>query len=283
MWLFWPVMKSIDCFLSQTGLATFWATFRKTWATFYLSIWSHCLGDKVLIQSILLYVKNDHLKSHKMKLNCFHFRWVATVTAATRPPWRSAYPHHAGQAVEVASIWEPDIAGAVETALTSTRPSTTSSWRADPAIALRSPWSRRTCATFASTTWRIPCSSSVQDVTELATSSRIAPNSATCLVQDVSLGTIGKTPVRRLTTCAPSAPVLDIIPRSTMKLITSSVGWSSTPLAGSRSASGFMSSVSGPGGNLTGVLEFRSIKFTSERMNGERKDQSLIVQSKMNW
>ena len=28
-------------FLSQTGEATFWATFGKTWATFYFNIWSH--------------------------------------------------------------------------------------------------------------------------------------------------------------------------------------------------------------------------------------------------
>ena len=28
-------------FLSQTGDATFWATFVKTWATFYFNIWSH--------------------------------------------------------------------------------------------------------------------------------------------------------------------------------------------------------------------------------------------------
>ena len=29
-------------FLSQTGEATFWATFGKTWATLYFNIWSHC-------------------------------------------------------------------------------------------------------------------------------------------------------------------------------------------------------------------------------------------------
>ena len=29
-------------FLSQTGEATFWVTFAKTWATFYFNIWSHC-------------------------------------------------------------------------------------------------------------------------------------------------------------------------------------------------------------------------------------------------
>ena len=29
-------------FLSQTGDSTFWATFGKTWATFYFNIWSHC-------------------------------------------------------------------------------------------------------------------------------------------------------------------------------------------------------------------------------------------------
>ena len=28
------------CFLSQTGEATFWATFGKTWATFFFNIWS---------------------------------------------------------------------------------------------------------------------------------------------------------------------------------------------------------------------------------------------------
>ena len=31
------------CFLSQTGEATFWATFVKTWTTFYFNIWSHWL------------------------------------------------------------------------------------------------------------------------------------------------------------------------------------------------------------------------------------------------
>ena len=33
----------IHCFLRQTGDATFWATFGKSWATFYFSIWSHWL------------------------------------------------------------------------------------------------------------------------------------------------------------------------------------------------------------------------------------------------
>ena len=28
--------------LSKIGKATFWATFGKTWATFYFNIWSHC-------------------------------------------------------------------------------------------------------------------------------------------------------------------------------------------------------------------------------------------------
>ena len=32
------------CFLSQTGEATFWTTFRKTWASFYFTIWSHWLA-----------------------------------------------------------------------------------------------------------------------------------------------------------------------------------------------------------------------------------------------
>ena len=31
-----------NCFLSETGVATFWATFGKTWATFCSNIWSHC-------------------------------------------------------------------------------------------------------------------------------------------------------------------------------------------------------------------------------------------------
>ena len=30
-------------FYSQTGVATFWVTFGKTWATFYFNIWSHWL------------------------------------------------------------------------------------------------------------------------------------------------------------------------------------------------------------------------------------------------
>ena len=41
--LFSDFMGSLKkhCFLSQTGEATFWTTFVKTWATFYFNIWSH--------------------------------------------------------------------------------------------------------------------------------------------------------------------------------------------------------------------------------------------------
>ena len=34
-----------NCYLNQTGQATFWATFGKTWAIFYFNIWSHWSHD----------------------------------------------------------------------------------------------------------------------------------------------------------------------------------------------------------------------------------------------
>ena len=37
---FWGSCESLN-FLSWTGEATFWATFGKTWVTFYFNIWSH--------------------------------------------------------------------------------------------------------------------------------------------------------------------------------------------------------------------------------------------------
>ena len=39
---FWGTCEN-HCIISQTGDATFWATFGKTWATFYYKIWSDCL------------------------------------------------------------------------------------------------------------------------------------------------------------------------------------------------------------------------------------------------
>ena len=34
---------------SQTGEATFWATFGITWATFCFNIWSHCMHTRLLL------------------------------------------------------------------------------------------------------------------------------------------------------------------------------------------------------------------------------------------
>ena len=41
MMTFWAILKNI-ILLVKTAAATFWATFVKIWATFYISIWSHC-------------------------------------------------------------------------------------------------------------------------------------------------------------------------------------------------------------------------------------------------
>ena len=38
---FWAILKYT--LLDKTAVDTFWATFRRTWATSYSAIWSHCI------------------------------------------------------------------------------------------------------------------------------------------------------------------------------------------------------------------------------------------------
>ena len=40
---FWALLKNIT-FLVKSSMVNFWATFGTSWATFYFSIWSHCLS-----------------------------------------------------------------------------------------------------------------------------------------------------------------------------------------------------------------------------------------------
>ena len=56
MMTFWAILKNI-ILLVKTAAATFWATFVKIWATFYISIWSHCSTvTHLLSMSISSYV-----------------------------------------------------------------------------------------------------------------------------------------------------------------------------------------------------------------------------------
>ena len=48
------------CFLSQTREANFWATFGKTWATYYFNIWPHWRKDT---KNILLNISFEHFLS----------------------------------------------------------------------------------------------------------------------------------------------------------------------------------------------------------------------------
>ena len=84
------------CFFSQTGQATFWATFGKTWATFYFNIWSHCFQRPLPF----------HLHCFKCHKNLSNF--LATIS-----PWYKMRTNNRAS-------WSGSGCGAVGRAITST-------------------------------------------------------------------------------------------------------------------------------------------------------------------
>ena len=74
---FWQSWKPL--ILSQTGVATFWATFGKTWATFYSNIWSHwwpllgLIGTTVV--PIFLYLSRVNIL-HRVRNNSIIQCWI---------------------------------------------------------------------------------------------------------------------------------------------------------------------------------------------------------------